>query len=114
MNDLVAQLRKHYPLYLLSNIGDIHTCYIKAKYPVFAAFSGAVYSYLAGCMKPDPAIFEMAIHDFGVNPAETVYIDDLPANVESAARAGFHAIAYDYKQHERLLEQLAALEVVVE
>ena len=109
MNGLVERLRARYPLYLLSNTSDIHSDYFEATYPVFRAFSGAVYSYRAGCVKPNPAIFEIAIRQFGVDPGQTVYIDDLHANVAAADRLGFRALHYDHTRHPRLLEQLAAL-----
>jgi len=111
MTGLVQRLRARYPLYLLSNTSDIHSAYFEAKYPVFQAFSGAVYSYTAGCIKPNPAIFEIAIRQFGVDPAETVYIDDLHANVVAAQSLGFRALHYDFERHPRLVEQLTALGV---
>ncbi|MEI8234132.1 MAG: HAD family phosphatase [Verrucomicrobiota bacterium] len=111
MTGLIGRLRERYPLYLLSNTSDIHSDYFESKYPVFQAFSGAVYSYLAGCIKPSPAIFEIAIRQFGVEPAETVYIDDLHANVAAAARLGFQALHYDFTRHPRLVEQLTAIGV---
>lgn len=109
MTRLVARLRARYPLYLLSNTSDIHVNYFEAKFPVFAHFCGAVYSHLVRCIKPHREIFEKAIEQFGVKPEETVYIDDLPANVEGARAAGFHAICYDHTRHGDLLAELAAL-----
>ena len=44
-----------------------------------------------GDAKPDPAIFERAIRESGVNPAETLYIDDYAANVEAGLAAGLLA-----------------------
>jgi len=108
---LVERLHGHYPLYLLSNTSDLHADYFEAQYPVFSSFSDAVYSYRVGCMKPEPAIYEIAARQFGVEPGETVFIDDLPANVAAAREYGFHAIQYDHRQHTRLLEELAALGV---
>ena len=111
MTRLVAGLHGRYPLYLLSNTSDIHAHYFEAQYPVFQYFSGAVYSHLVGCMKPGRPIFEIAARQFGVEPGETVYIDDLAANVATARELGFHALQYDHTQHTRLVEQLAALGV---
>ena len=111
MTRLVRHLHGRYPLYLLSNTSDIHVNHFEAKYPVFAHFSGAVYSYLAGCIKPERPIFELAIRQFGVDPAATVYIDDLPANVAAARDVGFRAFQYDYRQHHCLVEYLATLGV---
>ena len=62
-------------------------------------------------MKPERPIFEIALRQFGVEPAETVYIDDMAPNVATARDFGFHAFQYDCAQHARLVEQLAALGV---
>ena len=111
MTHLVGKLHARYPLYLLSNTSDIHADYFEAKYPVFQRFSGAVYSHLAGCVKPGRPIFEIAIRQFDVEPGETVFIDDLAPNVAAAREMGFHALQYDHTQHARLVEQLLALGV---
>ena len=111
MTRFVQQLHGRYPLYLLSNTSDIHLDYFIAKYPVFQYFSDAVYSHIAGSIKPGRAIFELAIRQFGVEPSEAVYIDDLPANVAAARACGFHAIQYDHTRHGDLLPQLIGLGV---
>ena len=107
MTRLVRSLHGRYPLYLLSNTSDIHIEYVTATYPVFQYFSDAVYSHVAGCIKPGSQIFEIAIRQLSVNPSETVFIDDLEDNVLTARSLGFHAFQYDYKAHHKLLEQLA-------
>jgi len=108
---LVERLRSRYPLYLLSNTNDIHINYVTARYPVFAAFTDAVYSHRVGCMKPSRSIYEIATRQFGVEPGETVFIDDMPANVDAARECGYQAIQYDHRHHQRLLDELAALGV---
>ena len=90
-----------HPIYLLSNTSDLHVSHFTREYAsVFDRFHGAIYSHEAGCMKPDPAIFQQAIDAFGFDPAETLYLDDLPDNVEAAKRAGFRALVYDHADHE--------------
>lgn len=113
MTRLVAQLHGHYPLFLLSNTSDIHVDYFTGKYPVFQYFSDAVYSHVARCMKPGHRIFEIAIQQFNVIPAETVYIDDLPANVAAARELGFEALLYHHQNHPALLKTLATLGVSI-
>ena len=39
-------------------------------------------------MKPDPAIFRYVLDAEGLDPAETLFIDDSPHNTEAAARLG--------------------------
>jgi len=52
-------------------------------------------------------IFERAIEQFRVRPGNTVYIDDLPANVDSALELGFKAIRYDLTRHGEFEQRLA-------
>ncbi|MDB6172444.1 MAG: HAD-superfamily hydrolase, subfamily variant 3 [Chthoniobacteraceae bacterium] len=105
---LVEKLAGRYPLFLLSNIGDIHREYIFRKYPVFQRFTGGVYSYLACASKPGREIFEIACRDLGLEPATTFYIDDLLPNIEMAQALGFVSHHYHHDRHEALLNQLRA------
>jgi len=109
---LLPALAERYPLYLLSNTSDIHVDYMLRAYPFFGHFRDAVYSYRVGCSKPHAAIYEQAARQFGIAPQETVFIDDLPANIETARGLGFHAIAYDFRRHEALETALRELKVL--
>ncbi len=98
---LIEELHeKGEPLYLLSNTSDLHVPFFTREYRVFDRFHDAVYSHVAGCMKPDPEIFRIAARQFDVDPGETLYLDDLPANVEAADAAGFRAMVYDHRDHQ--------------
>lgn len=99
-------------LFLLSNTNDLHAEYFLSKFPVFEAFENAVYSHEAGVMKPDPDIYAQAISKFEVDPARTLFIDDLAPNIEAARVAGFHVHQYNEAQHERLLEHAVDLGLV--
>jgi HAD superfamily hydrolase (TIGR01549 family) len=107
MVELVERLAPSKPLYLLSNVGCIHQEFIFRRYPFFSLFRDGVYSYRAGCLKPDRRIFEIAAKQFDVEPGRTLFIDDMPENVEGARSAGFEAIQYDFRNHEALMDQLA-------
>jgi len=39
-------------------------------------------------MKPDPAIYALAIERFGIDPAGALFIDDVAANVAGAESVG--------------------------
>ena len=106
MTELVEKLHGRYPLYLLSNTSDLHVDYIFRTYPVFKLFSDGVYSFRVKSMKPAREIFKIAIRQFGVNPSETIYLDDLTPNVETALQLGFRAIQYDPEEHRALLGTL--------
>lgn len=107
MLDLVESLHGRFPLYLLSNTSDLHLDYIVERYPFFARFTDAVYSYKVRAAKPSREIYEIAARQFGVVAGETLFIDDLLVNVEAARDACFLAHHYHYERHGALLEELA-------
>ena len=45
-------------------------------------------------VKPDPAIFRILVDRHGLDPATTVFVDDLARNVEAAAALGFRTIRF--------------------
>jgi FMN phosphatase YigB (HAD superfamily) len=97
------------PVFLLSNTNALHLDYLRRTFPVFAVFRGGVFSHIAGAMKPDPRIYEAAERELGVVPAESLFIDDMPANIAAARAHGFIAELYDRHAHAAFLERLAAL-----
>ena len=45
-------------------------------------------------IKPDIKIFEYAAQKFGVKPSESIFVDDMKNNIESANNAGFNGIVF--------------------
>jgi len=109
---LVEQLHGRYPLYLLSNTGDIHREYFFRHYPVFQCFAGGVYSYEVRLSKPHREIFEATAKQLGIRPAATFFIDDLLPNVEAARACGYHAHHYHRDRHDELLAELRTVGVL--
>lgn len=62
--------------------------------PQLGLFEDVLLSGEAKVAKPDPRAFELAIERFRVDPARTVYVDDIPANVEAGRRAGLTALLF--------------------
>ncbi len=94
---LLKRLRSKYKVFLLSNIGDIHWEEAKrqaaaAGYPMEDCFDYCFCSFELGVAKPDPAIFRRVIELSGVDPSESLYIDDFVENIKAGNDAGF--IAY--------------------
>lgn len=108
---LVESLHGRYPLYLISNTNCLHLEYLRREYPALAKFRDGVFSHEVGLLKPDPGIFQLAVRRFGVRPGNTVYFDDLAANVEAARGAGLRALLYDPRAHQACLANLRAMGV---
>ncbi|MCE9609952.1 MAG: HAD-IA family hydrolase [Chthoniobacter sp.] len=109
---LIERLHGRFPLFLLSNIGDIHRDYLFRTYPVFARFTAGTYSFAARASKPGPGIYQHAIRTHGLDPARTFFIDDLLPNITTARTLGFCAHHYHHDRHAALAKELAALGVV--
>jgi len=57
----------------------------------FARFRDIVVSGEEKLLKPDPAIYHLALDRFGLRPQDALFIDDRRINVEGAAAVGLHA-----------------------
>lgn len=107
MVDLARRLAERYRVHLLSNVGDLHWAYLSREYGLHRIGHGALPSFVAGVMKPDARIYAEAERRFGLEPGETVFIDDVPVNVESARRRGWSGIQHaGYDETVQALAQL--------
>lgn len=94
----LERLRRHYRVYLLSNTnpimwdGRIAGQFTGAGHNREYYFDGMLTSFEARVNKPAPEIFIKAARKFDINPAETLFIDDSQANLDAAARLGFHTL----------------------
>jgi putative hydrolase of the HAD superfamily len=82
------------PLYGLSNMSASTFAYLKRRYTVWDNFLGVVISADVKLVKPDPRIFQHLCSLYGLDPAETLFIDDHLPNIESAHTQGFHTIHF--------------------
>ncbi len=95
---ILDSLRNNYRIFLLSNSNKIHYDHyvndfrVKFGFDDFdALFEKAWFSFNIGLKKPDPAIFRYVLHHCGLQPDETLFIDDTLVHVESAQRTGLNA-----------------------
>ncbi|MFT4547586.1 MAG: FMN phosphatase YigB (HAD superfamily) [Verrucomicrobiales bacterium] len=100
-----------HPLYLLSNTNGLHMQHILRDFPIFKAFAGGIYSHEAKSMKPDLPMYQQAIDRFDLKPEETLYIDDLAANIETGVSLGFQTHRYDHEDHSAFVSLLTAAQV---
>ena len=56
---------------------------------------GSYYSSEIGAMKPDRIFFERVLDDLGLSGDRVGFVDDVPANVESARSVGIRAVLHD-------------------
>ena len=84
-----------YRLYGLSNMSAAVFAHLKSLHAFFDLFHGIVVSAAVKSVKPESAIYEQLRAQFALDFAESVFIDDLPRNVESARRLGLPAIRFE-------------------
>jgi FMN phosphatase YigB (HAD superfamily) len=109
MFTLATGLMDDYRVYLLSNVGDLHWAHLDAHYGIDSLVHGAVASFRVGAIKPSAEIYRKTEAMFGLEPAATVFIDDLPQNVAGARAVGWQAIHHARARATR--DQLRALGV---
>lgn len=86
------RLHRQFSIYMLSNTNPIMwDRYILKAFPggLDNYFDGIVTSFEAGVCKPDAKIYDYAIKKLGLNPEETTFFDDGPANIAAAEKSGF-------------------------
>jgi putative hydrolase of the HAD superfamily len=91
---------------ILSNIGDEVLASVERAFDWIHRFDVLVWSYQLGIAKPDPELYRHTLVELGVQPGETLFIDDKLPNVEAAQALGIQAI--QFSSAERLREQLIA------
>lgn len=78
--------------------------------PAISELEDIVVSGREKLIKPDPAIFRLLLDRFDLDPARTVFVDDLAANVEAARALGLIGIVFTGAQDLRAdLERLGLL-----
>ncbi len=106
MYELAEELKNAgYGIYLLSNASARHSQYWP-KIPASRFFDGLVVSSEAGCMKPREEIYRVLCSRYGLRPEECFFIDDLPANVESARFVGMEGTVFHDGDMEELRSSL--------
>lgn len=93
----LRSLRQNYKVYLLSNSNQIHfDCYTRTFRDTYGfdlsdLFDKMWFSFQIGIVKPELDIFTYVLKDGGINPDETLFIDDTLMHVEAARKLGIRA-----------------------
>lgn len=105
MAELVGQLKAAgCGIYLLSNASVALRTYFP-RIPGSAYFDGLMVSAEEKLVKPQPEIFRLLCDRFHLKPEECVFVDDSPANVESAILTGMDGLVF-YGDAQRLRREL--------
>jgi putative hydrolase of the HAD superfamily len=82
-------------LYCLSNMPHHALAYLERSYTFWDLFSARVISCQVGMCKPEPGIYAHLLQHCAIDPAQSVFIDDMQVNVDAAAPFGIHPLRFD-------------------
>ena len=95
------------PLFCLSNMPASIYAHLRRCNTFWDAFRGIVISSEIRMIKPEPQVFMHLLERFNLTAEESVFVDDVEANVAAAGRVGLQTIWFkNATQCERELEQL--------
>ena len=83
------------PLYAITNFSAEFWPRFRATAPVFDHFRDILVSGEEKMLKPDPAIFLLALQRFGLEGTQPIFIDDRADNVAVAQSCGYQALRFE-------------------
>jgi len=110
--ELIQSLKNKYRTFLLSNTNKIHYDNYNTDFvSVYGCqlndiFEKAYYSFEVGMRKPEVDIYQFVLKQSHLNPKETLFIDDLEANIRTAKTMGIQTLWIDVKNGEDLVDKL--------
>jgi 2-haloacid dehalogenase len=109
--DILAQLRaRGHRLIALTNWSAETFPVARARFEFLDWFEDIVVSGDVKLVKPDPRIFALALERNGLEPARTLFIDDVPDNVRAAQALGMTGVRFEGPQ--RLRAELKRLDLL--
>lgn len=96
--NFIDGLRPQFRTALLSNAWDGARAVLTEKYQALSVFDETVFSAEVRLAKPDPAIYNLILGRLGMQPHETIFVDDFVENIEAAKELGIHAIRFFHPQ----------------
>ena len=93
ITELVARVRDRVPVYAFSNTNAAHERSWSRHFPAAAGLFREIFtSHRLGLRKPEREAFRQVAQRIGMGPAEILFFDDTPENVEGARDAGLQAV----------------------
>ena len=96
-----------YRVYYLSNFSGRVKREAADQLSFLNEMDGGIMSYAVRMIKPDPGIYRKLFDRYGIAAEESVFLDDSPANVETAEKLRMHGILVEsQEQAKKELEEL--------
>jgi len=110
MEDIVRRVSSIVPVGLLSNTNPLHYNSCLETVKCLRYIPTHFLSFKLKSLKPDPSIYRQVIQELRLPPADVLYIDDVPQNVEGARAVGITCHVFDGR--EPLVRRLGELQVI--
>ena len=94
-------------LYYLSNMPVPYARTLERMNAFLQDFDGGIFSGDELLIKPEPAIYQCLQKRYALEPAKTVFLDDLLPNIQAAQAEGWHGIHFHNAQ--QATQELQAL-----
>lgn len=91
---LELQQRPNVSVAVISNTNDAHVRWLDSHLPELIQFDLVMMSNEVAILKPDAAIFELAMELLNVLPEQSIFIDDIADNVVAAQQLGIAGIVH--------------------
>jgi putative hydrolase of the HAD superfamily len=91
---LSALRRAGYLTAILSNMQPAMITHVRERFRWVDGVDQLLFSSEIGLVKPDPAIYRLCLERLGVSAQESLFVDDLEANVRAARSLGIAAIRF--------------------
>ena len=92
--EIIDSYRPDLQIILLSNTNHLDVTYIEQKFGLISWPDEAVLSYKIGMRKPNADIYSYVKDTFDLHLSQTLFIDDLPENIQAARQSGISAQQY--------------------
>ncbi len=95
------QTRDDIAVGIISNTNEVHASWLHANVPELKLFHSVLLSNEVGLLKPDSAIFKLALNQLGLSPEQALFVDDLAENVAGGTAVGLPGYLHKTWSHTR-------------
>ena len=92
---VALQERPDVTVAVVSNTNAAHVAWLDEHVPALKEIDLVMMSNEVGMLKPDPAVYRLALELLDVSPAQAIFIDDLADNVAAAQALGLAGLVHE-------------------
>ena len=94
----IRSLKSQYKIALLSNAFTTLRSYLEDDWNIIDVFNEVFISAEVGLVKPNPAIYQLALEKLDIEAEEAIFVDDFARNIEAANLLGIHGVLFQSRE----------------